>query len=535
MLKSICCDKLVKPVLNFSSGLNCLIGSTSGSNSIGKSSVLMIIDFCFGGDDLIKSNKDIFENVGHLDIEFSFEFQNTLYKFKRSTANPGVVIFENDLDNPSTIAKFRAFLKHKYDIPDSLSFRDVVNLTSRIWGKGNFNPNRPLNFDDTKYYDQATKYLMVLFNLYGEVSQKRKEHAELESKKSALKSAFDQEIISKKLKKSELPAKKKELEHLESKKEELKFNLSKYTTNINEIVNHRSLLIKKEKDSVLESLKFEEQRLFRTEKSLEFGTFANKKQFGKLVDYFPNVNLEKLKYIESFHSGVSKLLKNEIYSEKLSIEQNIIEYKNEINELDKKLNEVIKLKENPTLLIDDLLSLAIKTKELQQQIDFRELSDNIDNSTKQAKEESEEIKKDKLKEVANILNSAINPIISTIYDKPALPYFEFENKDYKFNPNGDTGTGKCYSNMISLDLVLLENTILPFFIHDSVVLKNIEVSAVSNIISLYKKFESSNKQVFISIDELPKYPEQARAILMETEFLTLSEQDLAFKQKWERH
>ncbi|MEZ9175503.1 DUF2326 domain-containing protein [Vibrio kanaloae] len=493
----------------------------------------MMIDFCFGGDDFLKTSADVFIQVGHLEIDFTFEFDKVLYKFKRSTSNPKVVIFNNDIENPKTVSDLRAFLKSNYNCPNALSFRELVNLTSRIWGKGNFNPNLPLNFDNSRFYDQTTKYLLVLFDLYNDVSKQRSEQANLESRKSSLKGAFDQDLIARKLKKTELEPKKKELLELEDKTETLKTNLSKYTTNISEIVNQRSLSIKKDKDLLLKLLDYEEQRLFRTEKSLAFGSFANKKQFSKLVDYFPNVNLEKLKKIERFHSGVTKLLKNEIKVEKLSIEQNIQSYKEQISDLDTQLEEVFKLKEKPSLLIDDLLSLTIKTKEIKQQIDYRELSDSIDEKVKIGKEEGKRLKLDKLEGVSNILYEEIADVISTIYEDPAIPHFIFSDKNYEFSSNGDTGTGKCFSNMISLDISLLMNTKLPFFIHDSAVLKNIEVNAVNNIVNNYNSI-TNDKQIFISIDEITKYSTKTQKIIAETEFLTLSSSKLAFNKKWEK-
>ena len=57
MLKEIRCDKFVskgsirKPII-FHKGLNTVLGSDSGTNSIGKSTFLMIVDFVFGGKHL---------------------------------------------------------------------------------------------------------------------------------------------------------------------------------------------------------------------------------------------------------------------------------------------------------------------------------------------------------------------------------------------------------------------------------------------------------------------------------------------------
>ena len=61
MLVEIMCDEFKdhgKPrgCIRLHAGLNTVMGSASGSNSIGKSTFLMIIDFVFGGDDYSNPN-----------------------------------------------------------------------------------------------------------------------------------------------------------------------------------------------------------------------------------------------------------------------------------------------------------------------------------------------------------------------------------------------------------------------------------------------------------------------------------------------
>ena len=57
MLIRIQCDKfmsngVVRPPIEFHPGLNAVLGDENRLNSIGKSTLLMIIDFVFGGDDV---------------------------------------------------------------------------------------------------------------------------------------------------------------------------------------------------------------------------------------------------------------------------------------------------------------------------------------------------------------------------------------------------------------------------------------------------------------------------------------------------
>ena len=79
MLKMIRCDKFmengsVRPPIMFNSGLNTVIGGETGSNSIGKSTFLMILDFVFGGDDYVFKSTDVQEAIKVHTIEFMFEF-----------------------------------------------------------------------------------------------------------------------------------------------------------------------------------------------------------------------------------------------------------------------------------------------------------------------------------------------------------------------------------------------------------------------------------------------------------------------------
>lgn len=52
--------------------LNAVLGTENTENSIGKSTTLLVIDFCFGGSDYIDKAKDVVKNIGHHEIRFAF-------------------------------------------------------------------------------------------------------------------------------------------------------------------------------------------------------------------------------------------------------------------------------------------------------------------------------------------------------------------------------------------------------------------------------------------------------------------------------
>ena len=80
MLKMISCNKFKNnaKVITFHNGLNIVKGDGEKSNSIGKSTLLMIIDFCFGGRDYPKVENKTISFVGDHNIDFVFEFRNSV-------------------------------------------------------------------------------------------------------------------------------------------------------------------------------------------------------------------------------------------------------------------------------------------------------------------------------------------------------------------------------------------------------------------------------------------------------------------------
>ena len=86
------CDKFVangkkRPAIEFHEGLNAILGDEDRSNSIGKSTLLMILDFVFGGEDYVKKCQDVQENVLEHTINFTFMFDGQEYHFARNTVD----------------------------------------------------------------------------------------------------------------------------------------------------------------------------------------------------------------------------------------------------------------------------------------------------------------------------------------------------------------------------------------------------------------------------------------------------------------
>ena len=88
MLYEIECEKFAKKVkgqlvprgrIQLREGLNTVLGDKAAQNSIGKSTFLLVVDFCFGGDDYInpkicKAKEKLHSHT----INFAFKFGNKI-------------------------------------------------------------------------------------------------------------------------------------------------------------------------------------------------------------------------------------------------------------------------------------------------------------------------------------------------------------------------------------------------------------------------------------------------------------------------
>ncbi|MEH6835933.1 MULTISPECIES: hypothetical protein [Falsihalocynthiibacter] len=141
MLTEIHCKKFKTKTIKFHIGLNVVLGDHAATNSIGKSNLLMVIDFAFGGDSFLQHNSDVPKALGHHDYQFRFKFGDKHFRFVRNTDTPDLVLQiaeGSEEETPISIEDYRALLKAAYSLGEvGLTFRAITSLFSRIWGKDN--------------------------------------------------------------------------------------------------------------------------------------------------------------------------------------------------------------------------------------------------------------------------------------------------------------------------------------------------------------------------------------------------------------
>lgn len=508
-----------------------MVGADDAKNSIGKSSVLMLIDYAFGGTDFPKKCDDVTRNVEHFDIGVEFEFQKKIFSFIRKTNETNYVYSINDQELID-LKKYNAFLKEKYlESSAEISFRACVSGFFRIYQRNNYNDQRPFDISARESWNEIKVRLLKLFGKHEGVEILIREGKLLKKASDNLAGTFNSGIV-KKISKTQFEKNQRELFQLKSESNDIKSSLKDRVTDINSVINRQSRDLKEQKDSLLSKLDSLEIQKIRIQGNLNGQKVRSAKAFKEVLDYFPEINESRLAEVESFHVGITKILKNKLLEEKKLLDEGIQLIQADIGEIDEKLSAIVDSQDGANLLLEKLIELDRETQKINSENELFELNQKTKDDIKENKECVTNSFQEALNTIAEDLNSLMKLYINKLYsDSPIAPEVSFGTTDYKFIHGDDRGTGKGFGNLISLDLAVLESTQLPCLIHDSVLFKNLDIPAVENLIETYTAF---NKQVFIAIDEVPKYSSKTQQIIIKSQFIKLSREKLAFRKSWKR-
>ncbi|WP_040950212.1 DUF2326 domain-containing protein [Gorillibacterium massiliense] len=535
MLKQITCDKFVEQRVVFHKGLNVVAGDEIASNSIGKSTMLMIIDFVFGGDDYIKKNHDAVENLGHHDFKFSFIFGKDEYFFYRTTAEyKFVTICDKNFTAQDTIKveEYTKFLQEKYGCQiEELSFRNIVGRYFRIYGKENLNERKPIQYFEKERQRDSIVALVKLFNKYKEIAGFEKQITELTEGKNVLAAAAKKDFVPN-IGKSVFGQNEKKIEALNVELTKLKESIVSAAIDIEALVSKDILDLKKRKSSLVTQKNVFESRLKRTLINIENKNINAVSELEQLIEYFPDFNVERVKMVDNFHASITSILKEELRNTAKEINMQLSILNNEIADIDKLMGEKLSIKNAPKYTIEKVVEVASQIKQLADENGFYTRKKNIDGSLKTAKEDLDTYKEAILAEICSQINIRMSNLNKLIYsDNKRSPTLTIQGDRYTFNTFGDTGTGTAFANLITFDLTLLELTCLPAVVHDLPLLKNIENLALENIVEIYDK---SDKQIFIAIDKVNSYKKETEQIISERKVLQLTKDKILFIKNWKK-
>lgn len=521
MLSEIVCDKFKVKKVSFKSGLNTVLGTNEGDNSIGKSSFLLIVDFAFGGSTYAES-EDILKNVGEHEINFAFKFDDEMYYFCRGITTPKTVYVCDDQYNKVdslTTEQYCKWLDEKYSfqVPYS-TFRKQISRYIRVYGKNNSNEKLPLHGHSRETMNEAVCELLKIFNYYEPIKQILDVSNDSKNKLNAYKDAQKYKFVTS-ITKKEYGKNINEIKNIDIELNDLANNLKRGLIDKEAAVSEEAIEIKNKLSRARRMKGKSKVKVDRYNKNYEYEFSPVTSDFDSLVDFFPNINIKRIEEIELFHKNISKIFKKEVKKEQQKLEAEIEEYDKLIDGFEKRLQE---LNINPNLsetVLRRYSELKNRKDELESKNNSYDKLQELKNNKSVDDKRATSVKENQLSILSKKINVEMNRLNKIIYnDENNSPILSFSKNNYSFITPDNTGTGIAYKGLVIFDISVLNLTNLPIVVHDSIILKQISDSAIEKILELYIK---SGKQVIVSLDKQDTYTEKARKILNESAILHL--------------
>lgn len=533
MLREIRCEKFRTRIIGFHPGLNVVLGDENATNSIGKSTLLMLVDFAFGGSTLLDFNTDIVAELGHHHYDFAFEFESVWHRFKRETMTPEVVYVcdaEYKVLEAIGLNQFNAFLQSAYGIEQpGQTFRAAVGLHLRVWGKSNLIPDEPLHTFPKQKDKDCIDNLVKTFRKFEAIRSRDDEARKAETELKVIRAAASRQLIPKVTKTGYAQA-KVEIAGLERDLEDVRQNLASYATNLSVVINKEVLELKERKDDLLQRRMTVAGRLQRVERNIGGKRALHGGNFQDLQKFFPEINVERLAEVEAFHDGVARILKEQLKEskEQLGAELKVIDLS--ISGIDTAMAAALGSIEKPEALVDHVYKVALSLQTARASRDGYELEQASVDTLRKAKEALAEVKQRVLTEIETSVNDGMREIVSEAVGKlRKSPRLSLNDTTYTFEVFEDTGTGTAYFGLVLFDMAVFRATTLPAIAHDSVLFKNISNDSVGQLIGLYAKIQ---KQSFIALDESKKYGPSAARTLKEQSVIQLADDAVLYIKDW---
>ena len=524
MLCEICCDEFHQKRITFHQGLNVILGDNQGTNSIGKSTLLMIIDFVFGGTDYVTKSRDVHKNVGSHQINFCFEFNSEKFFFCRKNEDSDRIYEcdeKYDVKNEISLSKYTEWLKEKYSINlEHITFRDMVNRFFRVYGKENLNEKHPLDVVSKEPSREAVKALLKIMNYYDDIKRFEEIYKQKSERFASFKNAQKYDFLPQKMNKRDLEKMQKEINHLKIEKENLEKQIAGNALDLETEKIDSIVLMRKELSIAKRQKTRYESQLYSLRDASDSDESVRRFDLTALQKYFPEVNVRDIAEIQIFHKKLNTVLTEEIKNERSRLEQLYSSDQNRVSKIINAINDVKPISNVSTIVLKKYANIQNSYNELERKLAANDQYSVLDNEKKTAETNYQCEKEKKIAEMNAALNNKINEINNEIYDgNKKAPIFTFTENNYEFSTSDDTGTGTSFKNMIIFDLSILNMTDLPALIHDSYLLKQIADMPIEKLLQLYKQ---SSKQIFIALDKASSYTDESQKILNAQKVIELS-------------
>lgn len=542
MLIEIRCDKFmdsgkVRPPITFEKGLNTILGASRASNSIGKSTFLMIIDFVFGGKDYVTLNNDVERNIGIHEIKFTFQFGENTYYFSRSTGDHTKVMECNEKYEPVkeiTLDTYCNFLSLQYGMQNlGASFRELVSGFFRIYGRYNYDERHPLKAHQNDTMETGIRRMLQLYGKYAPVGDLAALVEEAESKEKTYKNAYKFQYIRGVTRQEDYKKNEARIAELQAKKEELARGSTQDLLDMDSVQAARLSDLKRQLANLRRQKTRLRSQLAAMKADMEIDESSFKRDYSELREFFPDAAIKHIEEIDGFHRKLKSVLNSEYKDSQRKIEDTMELLDVQISVLEQEISEVNTTPHLTQALLDSYSEIDREMKNLRDANEYYIKKDELQTTREELQARLDSL----IEELTAELQTGINIQLRELNDivcngRKTAPSIAISNaKKYVFTTPNDIGTGSQTRGMFLFDLVTAENTLLPAVVQDSMSVKQVEDPVMLRILELYRR---SSKQFFVAIDKGESYTDENKIpeIIKETTRLKLLPGHELFGRAW---
>ena len=542
MLIEIRCDKFmdsgkVRPPIKFEKGLNTILGASRASNSIGKSTFLMIIDFVFGGKDYVTLNNDVERNIGIHEIKFTFQFGENTYYFSRSTGDHTKVMECNEKYEPVkeiTLDTYCNFLSLQYGMQNlGASFRELVSGFFRIYGRYNYDERHPLKAHQNDTMETGIRRMLQLYGKYAPVGDLAALVEEAESKEKTYKNAYKFQYIRGVTRQEDYKKNEARIAELQAKKEELARGSTQDLLDMDSVQAARLSDLKRQLANLRRQKTRLRSQLAAMKADMEIDESSFKRDYSELREFFPDAAIKHIEEIDGFHRKLKSVLNSEYKDSQRKIEDTMELLDVQISVLEQEISEVNATPHLTQALLDSYSGIDREMKNLRDANEYYIKKDELQTTREELQARLDSL----IEELTAELQTGINIQLRELNDivcngRKTAPSIAISNaKKYVFTTPNDIGTGSQTRGMFLFDLVTAENTLLPAVVQDSMSVKQVEDPVMLRILELYRR---SSKQFFFFFFKGESYTDENKIpeIIKETTRLKLLPGHELFGRAW---
>lgn len=437
------------------------------TNNYDVNGILMLIDYCFGGNKFIEHRKE--EYLGY-EVEFVFLLNGKKWIFGRHTSHPkDVKVYTEGYRKEESwdINKYKKWLMKEYGIQcKDIELWKFINRFFRIIDTYAFDE---IAYDSRELYVGNANEIEKIYNQYDDIEIINNNIKSLDVEKKTYSSLLEYE----KIRNEGILFHNKDEDKIglddEYAKQEIKLRKMMH--------RHRELTLKYNLVS----------------QSVSESTNVRENDLSKLSFYFPDVNIRRIKEIQNFHTKLYSILKEEREEELESLEVLILEVK----------KAIAKLRGD------------IESNYDNHQVDVQEVKGYIKRRIDELNNEMESVKRLLIKKENEVILDIENKINAHV-EKYSNDLFESKRVPLKIKVgkhNHELTSEPMFAASIDMiavaDASILKSSLLPAIAYDERILQNIDTKTIDKLLLLY---QGINKQIFIPFDFNKPHGEEAIGI-----------------------